>query len=306
MADMARRSTTTTSRSHGAGGAPPDPQAVELRRRPAQQVRQHRPDPRPGRYHEHPAVGLHVIHEAVPAHPAHPEPGGRMPVLDVAGKPLGPVARTPYDQAVPASARAAGRRHREGVPLAPLAADPDELSQRTPSRERDHDHLAGDRGEGGRQAAHAQPGMRHERDERGQQQHRRLAEQPGQGRARRQRPSRLDRNDGHENPQRRPAAEPVDPLEAVMPGLAHPVPGGTRHDDSDREHPGGRGTRGGAGRHGERGRDREPGHACYRHRAVQLPQVVGELMQRIRGDQPPQHEHSAHDSVVTRGHRDVI
>ncbi len=50
-------------------------------------------------------------------------------MLDVAGEPLGPVTRAPDDEAVTAGTFAAGRRHREGVPLVPLAADPDELSQ---------------------------------------------------------------------------------------------------------------------------------------------------------------------------------
>jgi len=131
-------------------------------------------------------------------------------VLDVGGEPLGPVSRAPYDQAVPAGAFAAGCRHREAVPLAaPLPADPDELSQQAPSGERDHDYLAGDREELGRQAAHAKPGVRHEDDERGQQQRSQLAEQSGQTRARRQRLRRLDRNDDGEGAQRRPAAEPL-------------------------------------------------------------------------------------------------
>jgi hypothetical protein len=52
-----------------------------------------------------------------------------------------------------------------------LAADPDELSQQAPSRERHHDHVAGNREELGRQPAHAQPGVRYEHDERGKKQH---------------------------------------------------------------------------------------------------------------------------------------
>jgi hypothetical protein len=94
-----------------------------------------------------------------------------MPALHVGGEPLGPVPCPPYDQAVLASSLAAGRRHREGVPLASLATDPDELSQHPPSGERDHDHLAGDGEELGRQATQAQPRMRHEHDERDEQQH---------------------------------------------------------------------------------------------------------------------------------------
>jgi len=122
------------------------------------------------------------------------------------------------------------------VPLTPLAADPDELSQPASSRQRDHDDLAGDREELGRQAVRAQPGVRYEQDEHGQEQHGRLAQQPGQGRAWRQRPGRLKGNDDREDPECRPAAEPVDRLEAVVPGWAHPVPGGARHHDQDGEH----------------------------------------------------------------------
>jgi len=78
-------------------------------------------------------------------------------MLDVPGEPLGRLARAPDDEAVSAGTLAAGRRHREGVPLVPLAADPDELSQQAPPRERYYDHLAGNRQELGRQAAHARP-----------------------------------------------------------------------------------------------------------------------------------------------------
>jgi hypothetical protein len=45
------------------------------------------------------------------------------------------------------------------------------ILEHVPSRERDHDHLAGDREILGRQAAHAQPGVGHQHDERGQEQH---------------------------------------------------------------------------------------------------------------------------------------
>ena len=131
-------------------------------------------------------------------------------MLDVAGEPLGPVSRTPDDQAVPARALAAGRRHREGVPLPPLAADPDELAQHAPPRQRHHDHLGGNREELGPLATHAQPRVGHEHDKRGQEQHRRRAEQSGQARVRRQRPGRLEGNKDRKDPQRRPAAEPVD------------------------------------------------------------------------------------------------
>ena len=48
----------------------------------------------------------------------------------------------------------------------------------------------------------------------------------------------------------------------------------------------------------------EPGHARDRHRAVELSQVVGQLVQPVRRDQPPQHECPTYDPVVTRGHRD--
>ena len=105
-----------------------------------------------------------------------------------------------------------------------LAADPDELSQQASSRERDHDHLAGNREELGRQAAHAQPGVRHQHNERGQEQHGRLADQPGQARAGRQRPSRLDRNEDRQDPQRRPAAEPVDRSRSGCAGIGAPGP----------------------------------------------------------------------------------
>jgi hypothetical protein len=173
----------------------------------------------------------------------------------------------------------------------PLAADPDEFPRSAPSRQRGHDHLAGDREELGRQAANAQPGVRHEHDEDDQEQHGRLAEQSGQARAGRQRPGRLDGNDDREDAQCRPAAEPVDRLEAVVPEVAHPVPGGARHDDQDREQAGGRQARDGGGQLGERRRGREPGHARHRHDAVQLPEVVGQLVQPVLRDQPAQHEY---------------
>ena len=51
--------------------------------------------------------------------------------------------------------------------------------------------------------------------------------------------------------------------------------------------------------------DCEPGHARDRRRTVQLPQVIGQLVQPVRRHQPPQHENSPHDSVVARGHRDT-
>ena len=50
-------------------------------------------------------------------------------------------------------------------------------------------------------------------------------------------------NKDRKDPQRRPAAKPVDRLEAVVPGWAHPVPGSARHNDQDRKHADGRHAR---------------------------------------------------------------
>ena len=230
-----------------------------------------------------------------------------MPVLDVAGEPLCPVARAPYDQAVPASTLAAGRRHREGVPLAPLAADPNELPQRAPSRERDHDHLAGDREELGRSRR-----------------------RPSQGCTTSMTSAARSSTDGwrsspaRDEPGGSDRAASTGTMTARMPSAAQPP---SRWTDSKRLCRDGR-TRSlavcamtakiastpadaipatGEARHGERGRGRgrEPGHARDRHRAVQLPQVIGQLVQPVRRDQPPQYEHPAHDAIVTRGHRDA-
>jgi hypothetical protein len=57
--------------------------------------------------------------------------------------------------------------------------------------------------------------------------------------------------------------------------------------------------------HDHLGGDGEPGYTRNRHRAVQLPHVVDQLVQPVRPDQPAQHERSADDSVVARGHRDA-
>jgi hypothetical protein len=43
----ARQQLVNQVRAHGSSVAPADPQALELHRRPTQQVRQHRPDSRP-------------------------------------------------------------------------------------------------------------------------------------------------------------------------------------------------------------------------------------------------------------------